>query len=249
LFTVLAALLPFPLPVYGITFIIPLQIAQTVITSMGAVTTGLPVFSFSNRLALILFIAVTSFPSVLIFKRAAALSGERKKQPSRFFRLVSRFILLAACMGALTVYVRNQTPQAAPVRRFIAENQDKPGILDLTVTGSTFLSRRILEITLSARAAPVRFDLYLDSESGRPSIYTAPMPFVIKEDPPRGSTLEFILGENPPNPFTANMVLPLNFSGVLRVEALYTRYDPALDTGPPPEGDDYVLRVTRTIPL
>ncbi|MDR1107784.1 MAG: hypothetical protein LBL19_01990 [Spirochaetaceae bacterium] len=249
LFTVLAALLPFPLPVYGITFIIPLQIAQTVITSMGAVTTGLPVFTHSNRLALILFVAVTSFPSVLIFQRASALSGERRKRSPRLFRLVSRFILLAAGIGALTVYMRNQTPQAEPVRRVIAERQDRPEILDVTVTGSTFLSRRILEITLSARAAPARFDLYLDSESGRPSLYTAPMPFVVKENPPQGSTLEFILGENPPNPFTATMVLPLNFSGTLRVEALYTRYDPALDTAPPPEGNDYLLRVTQTLPL
>jgi hypothetical protein len=253
LFTVLAAFIPFSLPLYGISFIIPLQIVRILISSMGYVNTGFPVLNYSNRVWLILFIAVTFFPSVLIFKRASVLSGKRKKQQPRFFRLVSRFILLAACMGGLTLYVYSlsRNPAINPVRRVIVDPPGNPAILAVTLNDRSFLTRRILDVTLSAPAEPVRFDLYLDSESGPQPIYTAPMPFNITEteNSPRGSTLEFILGENPPNPFTTNMILPLNFSGSLRVEALYTRYEPSLDTGPPPDGDDYVLRVTRTISI
>jgi hypothetical protein len=251
LFTVLAAFIPFSLPLYGISFIIPLQIAGVLITSMEGANTGFPVLNYSNRVWLILFIAVTSFPSVLIVKRASVLSGGQRKPP--FLKRVSQFILLAACMGALTLYAYNRSkdPAITPVRRVVVDPPDNPAILAVTLTDRSFLTRRILEITLYAPAEPVRFDLYLDSESGPQSIYAAPMPFSIKEteNSLRGSTLEFALGENPPNPFTTNMVLPLNFSGSLRLEALYTRYDPSLDTGPPPEGDDYVLRVTRTIPI
>jgi hypothetical protein len=253
LFTVLAAFIPFSPPLYGISFIIPLQTAAILITSMEGANAGFPVLNYSNRVWLILFIAVTSFPSVLIFKRASVLSRGQKKRQPRFLKPVSQFILLAACMGALTLYVYNRSkdPAITPVRRVIADTPDNPAVLAVTLTDRSFLTRRILEMTIYAPAEPVRFDLYLDSESGPQPVYAAPMPFSIKEteNSPRKSTLEFILGENPPNPFTTNMVLPLNFSGSLRVEALYTRYDPSLDTGPPPEGDDYVLRVTRTIPI
>ena len=251
LFTVLAAFIPFSPPLYGISFIIPLQIVGILIVSMEGANTGFPVLNYSNRVWLIFFIAVTSLPSVLIFKRASVLSGRQKKP--HFLKPASQFILLAACMGALTLYVYNRSkdPGVNPVRRVVVDPPDNPAILAVALTDRSFLTRRILEITLYAPAEPVRFDLYLDSESGPPSIYTAPMPFSLKEteNSLRGSTLEFILGENPPNPFTTDIVLPLNFSGSLRAEALYTRYDPSLDTGPPPEGDDYVLRVTRTIPI
>jgi hypothetical protein len=259
LFTILAVFIPFSLPLYGIGFIIPLQIAGTLLTSVGAVNTGFPMINHTNRIWIILFVTITSFPSVLIFKRAAALvkgrGRRRKKTPSRsrLFRLISWSIMLAASMGALTLYVYNlsKEPQAIPVRRVIAEDSENPAILELTITSRSFLARRILEIRLNARGEPVRFDIYLDSERDPQPVYTAPMPFVLRdsEHSPQGSTLEFILGENPPNPFTTDIVLPLTFSGFLRLEALYTRYDPALDPGQPPAGDDYILRVTQTIPI
>jgi hypothetical protein len=156
-------------------------------------------------------------------------------------------------MGALTFYVYNlsQEPRVEAIRRLIVENPEEGAVLEPAITGTSFLARRILEINLKARGEPVRFDIYLDSERGPLPVYTAPMPFILGESErsPRRSTLEFVLGENPPNPFVTNIVLPLDFSGYLRFEALYTRYDPALDPEPPPEGDDYVLRVTRSVPI
>lgn len=253
LFTILAVFIPFSLPLYGIGFIIPLQIAGTLIASMGAVNAGFPMVNHANRIWIILFITITSFPSVLIFKRAAALVREQKKIPSRLFRLISWSIMLTACMGALTLYVYNLSKEQRiiPVRRVIVEDPNNPSILEHTITSRSFLARRILEINLAARGEPVRFDIYLNSEQDPQPIYTAPMPFMLQnsEYSPHGSMLEFILGENPPNPFTTDIVLPLTFSGSLRFEVLYTRYDPFLDPGQPPVGDDYVLRVTRTVPI
>lgn len=255
LFTVLAALIPFSLPVYVIAFIIPLQIVGFMLTSLGEFGAGIPALNHFHRIWLILFIAVIALPSVLIFKRASALARERKKQQPRFFWLISRSIMLAGCMGALTFYVYNLSlePPANPVRRLVTENPGSPEILDVTISGRSFLARRILEINLRARGEPVRFDLYLDSVSDPQPIYAASMPFIHKEneteDSPFETTLEFILGESPPNPFTTDIVLPRTFSGFLRVEALYTRYDPSLDSEPPPAEEDYVLRVTRTIPI
>jgi hypothetical protein len=54
-----------------------------------------------------------------------------------------------------------------------------------------------------------------------PVIYSAPMPFRYIEDSPSRSSIEFILGEGPPNPFATEIVLPANFAGFLRAEALY----------------------------
>jgi hypothetical protein len=117
----------------------------------------------------------------------------------------------------------------------------------------TFLERRILEITLISRGNPIRFDMYLESaDAGSPAlIYAAPMPFTYTEDGGsfRGNSVEFVLGEGPPNPFTTEIVLPLDFTGSLRAEALYTRWDPSVDTLPPPESGDYALRVIRTLPI
>jgi hypothetical protein len=255
LFTVLAALIPFSLAVYVIAFIIPLQIAGILLANVGTVGMALPMLNRFHRVWIILFIAVTVLPSVLIFKRASALAAGQKRRQPRFLWLVSRSIMLAGCMGALTFYVYKLSlePPANPVRRVITENPDNPAILDVTINSRSFLARRALEINLYARNDPVRFDLYLDSINDPQPIYAASMPFIHRENETAHSsfetTLEFILGENPPNPFATDIVLPRTFSGFLRMEALYTRYDPSLDSEPPPDGDDYVLRVTRTIPI
>jgi hypothetical protein len=35
----------------------------------------------------------------------------------------------------------------------------------------------------------------------------------------------------------------------LRVEALYTTWDPAIDSLPAPATDDYLLKVSKTVPI
>jgi hypothetical protein len=112
----------------------------------------------------------------------------------------------------------------------------------MEVRDRILLERRTLDITLDAPGSPLRFNLYLDDaqDSGGeiPVIYAAPMPFRYIEDDTslNRHSIEFILGEGPPNPFTTEIVLPIDFSGFLRAEALYA------------EGD-YRLMIIRRYPI
>jgi hypothetical protein len=129
---------------------------------------------------------------------------------------------------------------AEPVRRSVYE----PALLDITTKTQVFLERQSVQISVSARGKPLRFDMYLEPSDGNtPELYAALMP-VLKRD-----GLALILGEGPPNPFVTEVILPADFTGTLRVNALYTIWEPDIDTLPAPESDDYLLSVTKTIPL
>jgi hypothetical protein len=229
------------------------------VTPMQATTALLTILRFGNgKLAEILrsdnpfinfYFAVILLPFILIFKRGDALSRKRKSSPPLKVRLIPRLVLLAVSIGAGSGYIAYMAKQPAqePVRRTIVETSGERGILNARTREIDFLERRITEVYLEARGNPVRFDMYLSSDKGvLPVVYSAPVPFEFSAE---GDSLEFILGEGPPNPFSTEIVIPLDFTGFLRVEALYTLWDGTLDAQPPPEKDDYVLRVVRTIPI
>jgi hypothetical protein len=112
----------------------------------------------------------------------------------------------------------------------------------MNVGERTLLERRTLNITLSAPGNPLRFNLYLDGAPGNemPVIYSAPMPFRYLEDgsSPNRFSIEFILGEGPPNPFATEIVLPIDFAGFLRAEAVYVE-----------EKENRQLRIIRRRPV
>jgi hypothetical protein len=253
LFTLLAALIPFSLPVYAIALITPLQTAVLLIAGLESGYSGLQELFRSSRLWLILLLALLSLPPVLLFRRAQALEARKKKSRRPFPGI--RLVLLGIVAGATIPYGASLLWRAPPepVRRILPAAQEGPAALDITLSKRIFLQRRLLEIRVEAPGQPVRLDLAMDYRNSPFAVYTAPMPYILRDNSSsrtaRGNSVTFILGENPPNPFTTNLVLPLSFQGSLRVEALYTRYDPALDPGPPPIGDDYVLRLTRTVPI
>jgi hypothetical protein len=142
-----------------------------------------------------------------------------------------------------------KVPLTEAERRNVVEEAGSiaPDILTIKTTTQVFLERRTVQINLSARGEPARFDLYLDSSDGsQPVLYSAPMPFETNE---QRNSLALIMGEGPPNPLTLEIVVPLDFFGVLRVEALYTTWDPAIDALPPPATDDYLLKVSKTVPI
>jgi hypothetical protein len=118
-------------------------------------------------------------------------------------------------------------------------------ILRVDIEYSDFIEIRSLKVTLRARGNPVRFNLYLStSDDSLPVIYSAPMPFAITDD---WNSVRFSLGESPPNPFSAEIVIPIDLSARLHFEAVYTEWDPSLDPLPHPETDDYLLRVSQTV--
>jgi hypothetical protein len=230
---------------------------------VSADTNGLPVrgvFSFlrnllfstgrlseiilSQNIVNFLYIVAITLPCIFLVERGVALSQKRKKAPPLSRRIVLPLLLLAISFGALVyyAYILSKIPSIAT-----EERTGDPAILHIQYKSITFLERRNLLITVTARETPLRFNLYLITEDESPPvIYAAPMPFTAADD---RKSVEFILGEGPPNPFTTEIVLPLSFSGSLRVEAVYTAWDPRIDTLPPPETADYFLKASKTIPL
>jgi hypothetical protein len=194
---------------------------------------------FSGNTVFILYIALISLPFFITLKRGALLrsreAGEEKLLPDILKQMtgpgaVLKFIAprlvfpaAAAAALALSVHFLVRSPAADAGQRIPEDEPGNAAVLGLDVLDSAFLERRTLNITLSAPGNPLRFNLRLDSAARgeMPVIYSAPMPFRYIEDSPNRSSIEFILGEGPPNPFTTEIVLPANFAGFLRAEALY----------------------------
>ncbi|MDR2029505.1 MAG: hypothetical protein LBP93_08210 [Treponema sp.] len=255
LFTLLGAVIRVPLLVGLCGLLTPIQAAVALINLMNAKSRGLVELILAGNGVLTLYIALVSLPFFLIFKRSAALAREQKKGRLWRYYILPRLILLGLTLGGLGLYVRDlsKTPAPQPVRRTLTQASSGAEILKMDLANRIFLERRILEITLSALGSPVRFDLYLDSaaQGVPPVIYAAPMPFSYTggNGAAGEGSVEFTLGEGPPNPFTTEIVVPLDFRGSLRAEAVYTEWDPALDTLAPPAGDDYALRIIHRIPV
>lgn len=228
-----------PLVIWGCVLLMPLPGALALANIVEAGNTRLLTMIFPARPEVSLFITLITLPFLLLFHRGLVLGRKRKIRPSY---LAPPLILLALDLGGLVFcgYYLSKTPVSAPVRRTVRE----AGILDLALTERVLLERRIITLRIEAEGNPIRFDISLETKGALPVIYDTPMPFEYN----RGS-VEFLLGEGPPNPFTAEVVLPLDFSGVLKTEALYPVWDPALDPQPPPETADYVLRAVKTLPL
>lgn len=250
LFVFLGASVKIPLLVYLSAFFTPMQAVVAFVNTLSAGNSRLAEIIHSNNFFINFYFAVVLLPFMLIFKRGAVLSRKGKAPRSLKAQLIPRLALLAGSLGIIFVYINYMVkhPAIEPVRRTIVETSSERGILNIRSLELGFLERRITEINLEARGNPVRFDMYLDTGGSGvfPVVYSAPMPFSFSEG---RDSIEFILGEGPPNPFSTEIVLPLNFTGFLRVEALYTAWDGSIDTLPPPESDDYVLRVVRTISI
>jgi hypothetical protein len=196
---------------------------------------------FSGDTAFMIYAALVSLPFFMAVKRGAllfarktgkgTLPGELAKRPPKPGAIVgllaprlAAIALAAAALGTGAWFVaRNPVP--GPPRRTLVDEPESAGILAMNVVDRIFLERRTLNITLEAPPDPLRFNLYVDGvrRGETPPVYSAPMPFRSIESPgaPGRHSVEFILGEGPPNPFSTEIVLPADFVGVLRAEALY----------------------------
>ena len=186
-----------------------------------------------------LFIAVTALPFLLVFERGITITRGVRKPPLLRKRIYPILIMLGISLIVLGFYTyrlsRNIPPK--PERRTVyTEN-----ILEINISRTYFLERQTIMITLLALETPICFNLYLDSDDDTaPVIYSAQMPFMVTDD---WKSIQFILGEGSPNPFITEITLPIDFKGFLRAEALYTTWNPLLDSLPYPESSDYLLRV------
>jgi hypothetical protein len=197
----------------------------------------------SGSVIMILYMAIVVMPFFILIKRAGALEGTIYPIPWKKMmipRLIFLGIALSALIGCSFILPNFAGPE--PVRRTIDGARGEE-LLELQVADQVLLERRILNITLKAPENPVRFELYLESASetapGIPMIYAAPMPFryVDDETNPGREAVEFVLGDNPGNPFNTEILLPVDFSGYLRVQAVFM------------EDYDNVLKIIRRVPV
>jgi hypothetical protein len=190
--------------------------------------------ALSQLLAMLSAISSAMLPAPLLSALHSVPPVVRRLIRSLTILLINLVLFLCYMIGFKLII------PAEPVRRSVSGT----ALLDITTETQVFLERKSVQISVSARGKPLRFDMYLEPSAGNaPELYFAPMP-VLKKD-----TLALVLGEGPPNPFVTEVILPADFTGTLRVNALYTMWEPDIDTLPAPESDDYLLGVTRTVPL
>jgi hypothetical protein len=256
-FIFLAACIRKPVLIWICVLLAFLQGAAALLTLIQTGNRQLGFLIFSGNTVFILYIALASLPFFITLKRGALLfartrgaqksPAELLKQattPRRLLKRIAPRLVLFASAAALGIgayfLARNPTPPAA--QETVMDEPESAGVLAMDVLDRAFLERRTLNITLNAPPNPLRFNLFLEGVQGgdMPLIYSAPMPFRYIEDQGSSdrSSVEFILGEGPPNPFSTEIVLPIDFDGFLRAEALYA------------EGkDEHQLRIIRRYPV
>jgi hypothetical protein len=249
-FTFTGALFKNPVPVFLFALLVPFQILATFFnireTASGKLAELLLSGPGGPGWITALQIAVPALPFALLLEQGIELGlsriGERRVLLKN--SLVLRVALL--CLVLFLMAIRMlliPSPPPPPERRFFTDGNGE--ILNISTKNTIFEESRIIEITIEAKGAPLRFNLYLEGENPGP-VYSSPAPFRRGDD---GKSIEFILGENPPNPFKAEIVLPWESDIAFRGEALYTQWETAPDKEAKPGTEDYVFTVIRTTEL
>jgi len=187
--------------------------------------------------------ALLSLPIFLLFKRGTTMLKQSKK-PVKSYKLIvlpALFIAVLSIMFVQILVIGSRTP---PERRLLIDVHD-PGILSVTLDEIVFQDSRIVNLRLEAGGSPIRFDVSFESEDEKTllPVYSAAVPF---EREAKGRRIVFFLGEGPPNPLTLEIVLPLEFEGILKTQAIYNDWDPGIDPEGKPESSDYVFVVSKS---
>ncbi|MDR0524424.1 MAG: hypothetical protein LBG90_00950 [Spirochaetaceae bacterium] len=256
LFMIIGAAAPLPIPVYLCASMAPLMslgpLANLLWIHRGSVflsAGNLTDIILSKNIVNSLSVAVVTLPFLLLIERGLTLQknfSEKKSEKKISHRKKPILVFLGCVLAGLGLYSwrLGTLPYQAPERRSI-EGSERTLRIDLDYT--SFLARRNVHILLEAWGRPLSFNLYLEAADGSPPvIYAASMPFTLIDE---RKTAAFRLGEGPPNPFSTDLVLPVGFSGLLRVEAVYTQWDPGIDDQPQPKTQDYILMVSRTVKI
>jgi hypothetical protein len=194
--------------------------------------------------------ALLILPFLLLAKRGVALSRillRSKLKLNKKSRYIMIPVLVPVVILAMIVQITIFKPDIAPERRFIMQTHESD-ILSLSIEDVVFIESRIITLNLAARGNPVRFDVSILSgtEEILLPLYSAPVPFQREDE---GKRINLSLGEHPPNPFIIEIVVPLEFHGLLETAAIYNTWDPAIDTGEKPASPDYVLQVSKNARL
>jgi hypothetical protein len=156
-------------------------------------------------------------------------------------------LMIAAVFLSMLLQIVLTKRPAPPERRFqTPENSNE--IMTLSFEDIIFQDSRIITVKLIAIKSPVRFDISLESKNGNAllPVYSSTVPFDRNED---GKKIDFFLGEHPPNPLAFEIVLPLEFEGILEARAVYNKWDPMVDNDVEPDSEDYILMVSQRTAL
>jgi hypothetical protein len=247
-----------PLVVYLCTLCLPCLSVGAFLNMVSASGQTLPfaqgplaALVLSDSILTSLYFSVVILPLMLILERGNVLAYEQRQlryKSSAMALLVRRLLRLLAILlisvAFFVVYLLGlaRIPHDEPTRRSVSDVES--AFLSVTTQTEVFLERKTVKINVAASGKPLRFDMYLESaDENAPEPYSAPMP-LLKRD-----ALAFLLGEGPPNPLITEVVLPVAFTGYLRVDALYTAWDAAIDAQAPPTSADYLLTVSTTVPV
>jgi len=164
----------------------------------------------------VMFLVMRGF---ILFQKSFAINIKIKKK----IKLIALSILavtIVIAMAAQILSFKQKHPVEKSFITEISEDENKDDGLTLLIDDIVFQDSRILTMNLSAKNSPVRFDVSLESADGKTllPVYSAPVPFGRADD---GKTIIFSLGEEPENPFTMEIVLPLDFEGFLKATAIY----------------------------
>jgi heme/copper-type cytochrome/quinol oxidase subunit 2 len=202
-------------------------------------------------------IALLFLPVLLLFTRSLYLYKRKiqkaaKIKPNLRKRIIAILIVATFLIFLIIVQIlilKNKNPVEKEYINEVFEigiHQNEKTML--FIDDAVFQDSRIITIHLEAKGKPICFNIWLESknENSLLPVYSAPVPFYRNED---GRSFNFSLGENPDNPLTMEIVLPLEFEGILNTQTIYNEWDEAIDTGEKPDYDNYFLLVSKSMEL
>jgi hypothetical protein len=263
LFTFLAACIRQPHLVRLCGLIAAIQGISVIGTLIRTGNTQLGTLILSGNMRSIFYMTLIALPFFTIFMRGTALLRKKRADQFRTAGMIPRLIFLGCSVIAAgtSAFFLSRFRVTEPALRTIAEVPGTPPLFKADIQDRILLERRTMGLTLEAPGNPLQFNLYLDNRTEQdkpgeksatelPVIYAAPMPFryLGNDNDPNRNTIAFTLGEGPPNPFTTEIVLPVDLRGYLRVEAVYFTRDGGIAPIAAP-GKEYLLKISRRVPF
>jgi hypothetical protein len=172
----------------------------------------------------------------------------RRLKPDRKYGLVLRIITLSVVSLSIVAVCIKPRRNVLSERMEIASGAALNEILTHSLRNIVFQDSRIITLNLAAVGSPIRFDVSIVSRTEKSllPVYSSPVPLERLDE---GKRINLSLGEHPPNPLTLEIVLPLEFEGILETAAIYNAWDSSVDPEGKPESDNYVLRVSKRMDL
>lgn len=251
IFTLLGTVLTNPWIVLLCTIAIPLQISGAFANIMYSKSPAFAELIASNNIYAALFIACIVLPEILMVNRVILLFRQNPKKPNIKKRIMLQLSIIVLGIIVLAVFEISSVQKIPlpPSRIYTTQLLDsQQQVLDVELTSTKYLDRRILSLSINALGNPEKFNISIinANKDSQTVIYNSPIPFdYLDED----NTLQFRLAERPNNPFTMELVLPAELQCIFLTEAVYSSWDINVDPNTPANTEDYLAVYSLSIPV